>query len=104
MENTVRESNPLNPDIHPSPGNRFVDWNYKGIRIYRLRLLSDPGFPVWDVSYCWGKLPDGELVNVTLPFDQLPKQRVSRTIVEYARKDGVYAKGTGILDAISTLI
>lgn len=78
-------------------------------RITRLRLLSDPGFPWWDVSYCHGELKDGTPCTVTLPFDQLPKTKhgqggIQRAIIEHAKKDGVYAKGLGIFDAISTLI
>lgn len=82
-----------------------VDWKDRRLKkVTRLRLLSDPGFPVWDVSYCHGVLQNGEPVEVVLPFSQLPKRKVSRTIVNYAKRDGVYAKGLGVLDAISTLI
>jgi len=79
-----------------------VDWTTPGLKITRLRLLSDPGFPMWDVSYCNGEL-DGKPVAVQLPFSQLPKRRVANEIIKYAKADGVYAKGTGILGAISTL-
>ena len=87
-----------------------VDWTDKRLkRITRLRLLSDPGFPWWDVSYCHGELKDGTPCTVSLPFDQLPKSRagmggIQKAIVSYAKKDGVYAKGLGVFDAISTLI
>jgi hypothetical protein len=81
---------------------RTVPWTEPGLRITRLRLLSDPGHPVWDVSYVHGQLGD-EPVRVAVPFDHLPKGRVSPTIVAHARADGIYAKGLGILDAISTL-
>lgn len=79
-----------------------VEWTEPGLIITRLRLLSDPGFPLFDVSYCHGVL-DGEPVDVLLPFSQLPKKGISRAIIEYAKKDRVYAKGIGILDCISTL-
>lgn len=69
----------------------------------RLRLLSDPGHPVWDVSYCHGVNSDGKACEVELPFDQLPKKGMRRAIVWYAKKDGIFAKGLGILDNISTL-
>ncbi len=80
-----------------------VDWDHPGLKVTRLRLLSDPGIPFWDVSYCDGQL-DGYHVKVGLPFSQLPKRQFLKAIVEYAKRDGVYAKGIGILDAISTLI
>ena len=53
-------------------GVATVGWCTKGLEITRLRLLSDPGFPVYDVSYCHGIL-DGRHVDVALPFSQLPK-------------------------------
>jgi len=84
-------------------GARTVDWTEPGLRITRLRLLSDPGFPLWDVSYCHGTI-NGEHVDVLLPFDQLPKKGMRSEIVRYAQKDKLFAKGMGILDNISTLI
>lgn len=82
---------------------RHVYWTEPGLKVIRLRLLSDRGFPAWDVSYCHGVL-DGEPVWVQLPFYQLEKGKgLARQIVEYAKEDGVYAKGLGILDNISTL-
>ena len=77
-------------------------WDNPKIKeITRLRLISDPGFPMWDVSYCMGVLQDGEPCDVILPFDQLPKRNPKKSIVEFAIADGVYAKKLGILDNIS---
>ena len=86
-----------------------VNWSTKGLHDVRLRLLSDPGFPYWDVSYCVGYLGKGfdYKVRVILPFGQIPKgtdkNRVSTKmwLVEEARKHGVYAKGIGLLDGLS---
>jgi len=89
-------------DRHAQERIALVDWSTKGLRITRLRLLSDPGFPAWDVSYCHGIL-NGEHVDVQLPFSQLPKRAMIAAIVAHAKRDGVFAKGVGILDAISTL-
>jgi hypothetical protein len=104
------ESNPIEfseqhrPDYDSDVGARSVSWNDKRLRqITRLRLLSDPGFPLWDLSYCWGVLRDGTKVDVRLPFDQLPRKGMRRAIVEAARHDGVYAKGLNLFDAISVL-
>lgn len=81
-----------------------VDWADPDLdKIIRLRLLSDPGLPSWDVSYCYGVMKNGDSVRVRLPFGQLPKGRVSETIVNHAKRDGVFAKGLGIFDCISTL-
>jgi hypothetical protein len=78
------------------------DWTQPGLKITRLRLVSDPFLPFWDVSYCDGEL-DGKYIRVQLPFSQLPKRNYKHAIVQHAMRDCLYAKGTGILDNISTL-
>lgn len=83
-------------------GAKTVPWTAKGLKVTRFRLLSDPGFPMWDVSYCHGEL-NGKPVDVSLPFFQLPKYGWKKAIVEHAKRDGVFAKGLGILDNISSL-
>jgi hypothetical protein len=101
----VNETNPLCGE-HPCEkwdGKTRVDWTEPGLKITRLRLLGDPGYPFLDVSYCYGEL-DGKTVKVELPFSQLPKRRYKSAIVEFAKKDGVYAKGLGVFDALSTLV
>jgi hypothetical protein len=80
---------------------RRADWTAPGLVITRLRLLSDPGFPWWDVSYCHGTL-NGETVHVTLPFDQLPK-RYSAALIKHLNDAKLNGKRLGIWDAISTL-
>ena len=86
-------------------GSQKVYWSDPDLKkITRLRLLSDPGFPFWDVSYCYGELKDGTAVRVSLPFHQLRKGRVNADIIEAAKADGVYAKGLGIFEVISTLL
>jgi hypothetical protein len=80
--------------------SKSVPWDTPGLTITRLRLLSDPGFPLWDVSYCHGML-DGEPVVVVLPFSQLPKRGMKRALYGEAKKTGRFIKG--LFDAISTL-
>lgn len=102
----VHETSPLPDGYHDEitrKMKRSVYWNEPGLKVIRLRLLSDPGFPMWDVSYCHGLLGD-EPVRVRLPFDQLPKHGMQRHLVEHAKADHVYAKGLGILENISTLV
>ena len=82
---------------------RSVDWTEPGLYVHRLRLLTDRGYPMWDVSYCHGTMPDGTYVRVRLPFHQLPRRGMKRALVEHAKRDGVYARGLGILDNISLL-
>lgn len=80
-----------------------VDWTEEGLEITRLRLLSDPGFPVWDVSYCHGRL-NGRHVDVQLPFSQLPKYGkggYKAALYQEAKSTGKYIKG--LFSSISTL-
>ena len=105
----VNETNPIGPGYHSEEVTGHLSWDDPDLaRIERLRLLSDPGFPAWDVSYCYGRTHSGERVTVGLPFSQLPKGSrrnplMRRAIVAHARKAKVYAKGLGIFEAISTL-
>lgn len=84
-------------------GIETVDWTEPGLEITRLRLLSDPGFPVLDVSYCHGVL-DGRHVDVELPFSQLPKYGkggFKAALYKEAKKTGKFIKG--LFSAVSTL-
>ena len=105
----INETNPL-PYSHDDFYDKEkyagrVSWGDNRLkRVIRLRLLSDPGHPVWDVSYCHGVLKDGRTCDVELPFLHLPRRGFRRHIVMHAKKDGVFAKRLGILDNISTLV
>jgi hypothetical protein len=77
-----------------------VKWTEPGLEITRLRLLSDPGFPAWDVSYCHGVL-NGRHVDVELPFSQIPKRGYKKYLYNEAKKTGVFIKG--LFTSISTL-
>ena len=82
-----------------------MDWTDKDLgRIVRLRLLSDVGFPVWDVSYCHGVTRHGDPVVVTLPFSQIPKRGFWRFLVSWGIKEKVFVKGILSELAISKLI
>lgn len=101
----AREENPIPRGYHEVPIVATLDWTSPDLaRITRLRLLSDPGFPMWDVSYCHGVNRAGERVEVLLPFSQLPRRTMRASIVEWARREKVFAKGLGIFEAISTLV
>lgn len=70
-----------------------VAWNSNQLKkITRLRLLSDYGFPFWDVSYCHGITHDDVPVNVILPFGQIPKKGFWEFLYREATKDRVYLK------------
>ena len=81
-------------------GVESVDWTEPDLTITRLRLLSDPGFPVFDVSYCHGML-NGRHVDVVLPFSQLPKFKMKVALYNEAKKTGKFIRG--LFESISTL-
>lgn len=71
------------------------------VRIVRLRLLTDPGFPFFDLSYCYGRLNDGRVVTVDLPHYQFAKRGLNRDLYAMCVKAGVNGKQLGIYDAVS---
>ena len=94
---------------------RTVCWTTPGLKITRFRILTDPDFPAWDVSYCHGYIGE-EPVRVRLPFSQLPKRfrykdrdgqvRIGgwkAALVAHCRKAGINGKRLGIFAAASTL-
>jgi hypothetical protein len=73
-------------------------------QITRLRLLTDWDCPFYDLSYCHGTLKDGTPVTIALPVHQFSKRKgLKAELLEMCREAGVYGKGLGIFDAISTL-
>jgi hypothetical protein len=108
------ETNPIPENFHKEYTDRIVGdvyWTEPGLQIIRCRFISDVGFSLWDLSYCMGTLPNGDVVNVLLPFSQLEKftdgtrlhhNRINHQLIEYARADEVNAKKMGLLSHIST--
>lgn len=68
------------------------------VKIVRLRLLTDPGFPYWDVSYCHGELRDGTPVRVNLPVHQFKRSNLKGQLIAMAKEAGRFGKGMGLLD------
>lgn len=102
----VLESNPITDEVvafrERLEGTVELD-DPQLAKIVRLRLLSDPGFPMVDLSYCYGELRDGTAVRVQLPRHQFPKRGLEKALVAMCREAGVYGKGLGLFDAISYL-
>jgi hypothetical protein len=78
-------------------------------RFLRVRLLSDPGYPNWDLSYAFAEMIDGSIVR--LFADDVPggrygfrKRSWKKDAVEEAKRWKVFLKRTEFFDAISTLI
>jgi len=107
MNRNVSETNGLvSPAAHHAQFDNaeHVCWTDKRLdKITRLRMLTERGHPMLDVSYCQGELGDGSKVWVDLPFSQLPRRRWKTEIVSYAKEDRVYAKGLGVFSAVSVL-
>lgn len=76
-----------------------VQWNDRDLkRVLRLRLIGcSREYPFWDVSYCYGELKDGTRVRVNLPEYQINRNWKAH-LIAMAKRDGVFAKGLGILD------
>jgi hypothetical protein len=101
--NNIAFSEVSHKDIDHSVTLQLGDPNLA--RIVRLRLLSDPGFPFWDISYCYGQTKAGALVRVNLGTSQLTKRNMKGDLINLAKAAGVYAKGLNLLndDIISKL-
>lgn len=86
----------------------YVQWNHPDLkRIVRLRLLSDPGYPQWDISYCYGLMKDGSHVRVQLPMLNLPRSRNGKAmwacLYQYGNRDNVRVNALFAGADISTL-
>lgn len=98
----VNETNPLwmsestheNVDftIHCTLGDPRLE------RITRLRLLTEPGYPYFDVSYVYGVLKDGTHVRIAGAPMHLGRKTLKRDLIDWAREEKAYAKGLGLLD------
>lgn len=84
----------IDPDLHSKVDHsRVVPLADKELRdIVRLRLLTSPGCPVWDVSYCYGRMRDGSLVRVELPRYQLPRQGFNGALINMFKDEGRFGK------------
>jgi hypothetical protein len=95
------ETNPLTEEhkLAREAANEVVDLaDQRLARITRLRLVTDPSFPMWDLSYCYGTLKDGSAVRVRLPEHQFPKGNLNGSLIEMCKSVGVFGKGLGIFD------
>lgn len=94
--NNIQDSAVQHSDIDHSRTLSLGDPDLKAIR--RLRLLTDPGYPVWEISYCYGETKAGDLVRVDLGIYTLPKGNIKGALIQAARQAGVHAKTLHLLD------
>ena len=102
----VVETNGMNPEVaelrsavHASGLTVDLE-DPRLVRITRLRLVTDRGFPVWDLSYCYGRLSDGTNVRVNLPQHQFSKRELNRDLLLMCKAAGRYGKALGIFDPL----
>lgn len=67
-------------------------------RITRLRLLTEPGYPYFDISYVYGVLKDGRHCRIDGAPMHLRRKMVKADLIAWAKEEGAYAKGLGLLD------
>lgn len=99
----VQETNPLGLSSHT---HETVNWELGDIQlsdprlisINRLRLLTEPGYPYYDVSYCYGTLADGTHVRVDIGTTHLGRRTIKSELIQLAKDAGRFAKGMGLLD------
>ena len=101
----VTETNPLvDPQAYYAETPEFVtlaELAARGGRITRVRFLTESimGRRVADLSYVHGEI-DGKRVSLrALPALYLtPMHKLAGELIEWAKSEGVYAKGVGLLD------
>lgn len=95
------ETNPIT-DFHKEVREQIVDTvdftDHRLVEIIRLRLVTDPGFPMYDLSYCYGVLADGRYVRVDLPRFQFDKRNLTGDLIAMCREAGVYGKKLGLFN------
>jgi hypothetical protein len=69
----------------------------EGGKITRVRMFQEMGRI--DVSYIHAVLKDGRQVEVTHPLGFLiPKNRLKKSMLDWAQSEGVFAKSIGLID------
>jgi hypothetical protein len=93
----VRETNPLpRPDFHKEdrPEIYWEDLRRTDrIELERLRFVTDPGFPVLELSYCY-LIVNGQKRRLVgcHPFYRVPKKGWKRYLVQACKDRGIFIK------------
>lgn len=67
--------------------------------IVRLRLLTGPGDPVWDLSYAWGTGTGGvEKFRVDLGRHQFPRKGLTYALIQTFADARRFGKAMGLFD------
>lgn len=96
----AQETNPL--WMSEATHEDITEWNValgdpRVKRVVRLRLLTEPGYPYYDISYCYAQLKTGEYVRLQSPM-HLRRSKIKGDLIAWAREEKVNAKALGLLD------
>lgn len=101
----VSETNPL-PEGYHNIDREAIEFDElqasDHIQLDRLRLVTDSGFPMYDISYVHLNV-NGKPVDVTFsfPVSQLNKRTYKKELYDICKKQGIFIKG--LFDNISIL-
>jgi len=99
----VQEDNPLefasvtHDDVDFAAGT-FDLSDRSLVTLDRIRLLTDPGYPYLDLSYCYGTLKDGRKVRVDLGETRFGRRTYKGELLRLAKAAGRYGVGMGMFD------
>lgn len=103
----ANQTNPIEPGYHDEVDYKndltLSQLAAAGGRITRVRFLTDFmwGQRVADISYVHGTTPDGVIhsIKVTAPqWSLIPQHKIKGALIDWAKAEGVFAKGLGLLD------
>jgi hypothetical protein len=96
----VNETNPLwtSEVTHETITEEVTLGDPRLDRVTRLRLLTEPEYPFFDISYVYGVLKDGTHVRITGAPMHLGRKTIKRDLIEWAKEEKAFAKGLGLLD------
>lgn len=101
----VRYSGELvGPEYHENVDHSDGHWTLAQVarakgKITRVRVLKDPGYNApCDVSYIHATLPGNRIVPVACPVGHGRYGDLVTRLLAWARNEGVYAKGIGLID------
>lgn len=99
----VDETNPLwmSEATHENVDYSIDTWlgDPQIARVVRLRMLTEPGYPYMDISYCYVQMKDGRYARLGGHIPTLRKGRFLKVdLIAWAKEEKVFAKGLGLLD------
>jgi hypothetical protein len=100
---------PVGPEYHATVSHdeyiNLAELARRGGKITRLRMIGGEYVPgrgrCYDISYVHGQI-DGQNVSISTnacpEWSWIPKSKIKGVMIEWAKAEGVFAKGLGLLD------